>query len=315
VTALQQKRATVGKEATVTLICPETKRPLYEVDGGCAAYDEAGNIARLWKETNGFLDLIYGDRFDDATDEACRCYEVESNTYSSKHYWIPLFKKMFPDSDKKKYKILAIGCGIGVEVDLLCEAGFACFGIDNGNRAVEWNKRKHPEGLIMANGMALPFENGAFDAVFCGCVFAHVGVIGDSNQVSPTGEAERQKLAKEMVRVCRPDGHVVACSPNRYFPFDIFHGRAAGSYKPKFNPPWSHFLLSVSDFRKMFQVAGAKRFETLPVEGFWGFVTMRNSFKGRLLSAPIRLAFRLASEFSFLRSSPIVPWIAVKGQT
>jgi SAM-dependent methyltransferase len=168
----------------------------------------------------------------------------------------------------------------------------------------------------MANGMALPFEDGTFDAVFCGCVFPHVGVVGDSSQVSETGAQQRQRLANEMARVTRKGGYVIACSPNRRFPFDIFHGRKSGSYKPRFNPPWSRFLISTGDFRKMFVKAGCHRVDALPVEGFWGFVTMQKSLKGRMLSWPIRLSFRMASSnaFSFLRSSPFVPWIAVQCQ-
>ena len=83
-----------------------------------------------------------------------------------------------------------------IEVDLLCDAGFACFGIDNGNRTVDWAKRRHSEGLVMANGMSLPFADGSFDAVSCGCVFPHVGVVGDTARTSPQCEAHRQQLAR-----------------------------------------------------------------------------------------------------------------------
>lgn len=302
--------------AEVRLVCPSKRVPLREQGNRLTHLDESSTEAQSWEKRNGFYDLILGERFEDTTDEACRCYEVESNRYSTENFWVPLFQKLFPDYKTRKYRLLSMGCGIGVEVDILCDAGFACFGIDNGNRAVEWVKRKHPEGLIMANGMALPFEDETFDAVFCGCVFPHVGVVGDSSQVSETGAQQRQRLANEMARVTRKGGYVIACSPNRRFPFDIFHGRKSGSYKPKFNPPWSRFLISTGDFRKMFVKAGCHRVDALPVEGFWGFVTMQKTLKGRMLSWPIRLSFRLASSnaFSFLRSSPFVPWIAVQCQ-
>jgi len=311
----QRKNVCVGPEgAVIPLICPSSRQQLCEHAEGVTAFDNGGKPVRVWEKRNGFFDLILGERFDDSTDEACRCYEVESNKYSTENFWVPLFQKLFPDYKTRKYKLLAMGCGIGVEVDILCDAGFACFGIDNGNRTVEWIRRKHPEGLLMANGLALPFEDGTFDAVFCGCVFPHVGVVGDSSHVSAQSEQERQQLANEMVRVTRKGGHVIACSPNRRFPFDIFHGRKSGSYKPQWNPPWSRFLLSTADFRKLFGKAGCDSVKALPVEGFWGFVTMQKSLKGRLMSLPIRLSFRAASTrlLSFLRSSPFVPWIAVQ---
>ena len=299
--------------AQITLTCPETRRPLVERAGKTIACDDDGRILHQWEKKSGFFDLVVGEHFEDATEEACRCYETESNAFSTEFYWIPLFRSLFA-GQPKPIRLLAIGCGIGVEVDLLCDAGFACFGIDNGNRTVDWASRRHRENLVMANGRHLPFADGTFDAVFCGCVFPHVGVVGDTNRVSAQFEEHRQELANEMVRVTRKGGHVIACCPNRLFPFDLFHGRKAGSYQPKFNPPWSRYLLSVSDFRRLFRRAGASELQKLPVEGFWGFVTMRRTLKGRILSWPIRLVFRTASRrmFSCLRGSSLMPWIAVK---
>jgi SAM-dependent methyltransferase len=300
-----------GKE--MRLVCPLTGHRLCLLKGEVVTLDSAGVVLHHWHRDNGFLDLVVGTRFLDTTEEAGRLYEIESNTYSTEHYWIPLFRKMFPDYKLKTRSILAVGCGIGVEVDLLCEAGFACFGVDNGNRTVDWPHRRHPEGLLLANGMNLPFANGAFDAVFCGCVFPHVGVVGDSRDVTEHFWDDRQRLASEMVRVTRRGGHVIACSPNRRFPFDIFHWRKPGCYRVTCNPPWSRFLLSVSDFRRLFRNAGASEVRALPVAGFWGFVTMRKSWKGQLLSLPLRFMFHLASQPAgvFLRSTPLLPWITV----
>jgi SAM-dependent methyltransferase len=300
----------------VPLVCPLTRLPLREKEGCLLAVDETGTEKSRWPRENNSWDLVVGQRFDDATDEGCRCYEIESNTYSTEHFWIPRFREHFPDWKSKPPKLLAIGCGVGPEVDLLCEAGFACFGVDNGNRSAEWPKCKHSEGLLLANAIHLPFEDQTFDAVFCGCVFPHVGVVGDSNQLAESGLEDRQNLANEMVRVLKKDGLVLACSPNRHFPFDIFHGRQVGTYRPRFNPPGSRFLLSVGDYREMFHHAGCGRVDALPVEGFWGFITMRRSWKGRLLSAPIRGVFSLVSHplFSFLRGTCMVPWIAIGGR-
>jgi len=311
ISPVQLSLTSLGEEAA--LICPETRRPLFEINDEAVCFDENGNISRTWRRKNGVLDLVTGERFDDSTDEACRCYEVASNTHSANFYWIPLFRKLFPDRRGRPPRLLAMGCGVGTEVEILCDAGFACWGVDNGNRSVDWSARNCRESLIMANGMSLPFADETFDAVFCGCVFPHVGVVGDSNQTAPSCEADRQRLAAEMVRVTRKGGHVIACCPNRLFPFDIFHGRAPGSYLPRFNPPWSKFLLSVSDFRKLFLRGGAESLEALPVEGFWGFVTMKRSLKGRLFSWPIRQLFHAASvpALAGLRSTALIPWIAV----
>lgn len=309
------RRIAAGPPGTeIPVVCPETGHPLYALEEDAVTLDAAGTVLRRWTRRNGFLDLIVGGRFEDTTEEAGRRYEVESNTYSTEHYWIPLFRQLFPDYKRQVCTLLSIGCGIGVEVDLLWASGFACFGVDNGDRTVDWPTRQHPESLLLANGMHLPFADGTFDAVFCGCVFPHVGVIGDSRNLAAHCWEDRQRLANEMVRVTRRGGHVIACSPNRRFPFDIFHWRKPGCYRVTCNPPWSRFLLSVSDFRRLFRNAGGSDIQTLPVAGFWGFVTMRKSFKGRLLSLPLRFVFHVASQPTgvFLRASPLVPWITVR---
>ncbi len=308
------RHLTVGSPGReIPLVCPETRHHLYDLEGEIVSQDPAGTVLRRWTRDHGFPDLIVGGRFEDTTEEVCRAYEVESNAYGTEHYWIPLFRRLFPDYNHRSCRLLAIGCGIGVEVELLNEVGFDCFGVDNGNRALDWPKRRNPESLVLANGMHLPFEDRTFDAVFCGCVFPHVGVIGDSNKPTEHFWNHRQQLANEMVRVTRHGGHVIACSPNRLFPFDIFHWRKPGCYRVTLNPPWSRFLLSVADFRHLFTNAGGSEFQTLPVAGFWGFITMRKSFKGRLLSLPIRILFGLASRpaGAFLRSSPLMPWTTV----
>lgn len=301
----------------IELVCPETGLPLSRSPDGFATDDGSG-VGKRWKLDGGFPDLVVGGRFEDETDERCRCYEISSNEYSTEHFWIPLFRRHFREelARGEKPRLLSVGCGIGVEVDMLCDAGFACYGIDNGNRTKDWPKRGNSQGLLLANAMHMPFRDGVFDAVFCGCVFPHVGVVGDSSAISDRYLEDRQKLADEMVRVTKERGLVVACSPNRMCPFDIFHGREAGSYLPRFNLPGSRFLLSIGDYKKMFGSAGCRAVRSLPVEGFWGFVTMNRSLKGKLLSAPIKLAFRLASTetFRFLRPSPIVPWVAVSGE-
>jgi len=41
----------------------------------------------------------------------------------------PFFQKLFSGLPRAKYKILAIGCGVGVEVDVLCEAALRVPGV------------------------------------------------------------------------------------------------------------------------------------------------------------------------------------------
>ena len=299
----------------LVLLCPVCREPLLpQADRlDCQANPRQSGCLEHYRLDNGFPDLIIGERFDDPTDEACMCYEEYSNDYTARHYWIPTFRQLFPDLDRPA-RILALGCGTGVEVDLLNEAGFDCYGIDNGNRTQVWPRRCHSHKLFLANGLHLPFADGAFDAVFCGCVFPHVGVVGDSNIVADHGLEDRRALAREMGRVLIPGGRIVVSSPNRRFPFDIFHGRQPGSYKPVFNPPGSRFLLSVGDYAGLFRAAGCRLVRARPVTGYWGFVRSKNSLKGQLLGLPVQLLFWLVSRpsLSCLRGSPLSPWLVVE---
>jgi SAM-dependent methyltransferase len=258
-----------------------------------------------------FPDLIIGERFEDTSDEELLLYEEQSNAYLTENYWLPLFRRLWPGQDV--IKVLSCGCGTGIDVDLLNENGLECIGIDCGNRTNVWHRRKRRECLFLANGKHLPFEDESFDGAFCGCVFPHVGVVGDSNQVRDNCYDERLALAREMSRVVKPGGKIVLASPNRLFPLDIFHGRKAGSYKPRMNWPTSHFLLSLKDYRNLFIESGCIKAETLPVNKYWGFVRSKKSWKGFFMGLPVAFIFWMVSQeyLKFLRNSPINPWLVV----
>jgi SAM-dependent methyltransferase len=170
--------------------------------------------------------------------------------------------------------------------------------------------------LVLANGGHLPFANETFDAIYCGCVFPHVGVIGDSQTVAPGYRDARLALAREVTRVMKPSGAIFAASPNRLFPFDIFHGRKAGQYRPLRNDRKNPFLLSVADYTDLFLEAGCAYIRPLSIAGYWGFIRSRRSLKGYLLGLPVRAWFwaistKAATPFY---GSSLSPWIVVRAR-
>ena len=303
--------APMNQAISFSLVCPLCHGELMAQNGRrcCAACN------RAYQARNGFPDFVVADRFEDTINESQKLYEEKANEDSTLNYWLPLFRKTWKSSQSVP-RLLSLGCGIASDVDLLTDAGFDCYGIDCGNRDSAWKRRKHPERLFLANGQHLPFRDASFDGVFCGCVFPHVGVEGDSRKCRVDGQQIRQQLALEMCRVLKPGGRIFVSSPNRYFPFDIFHGRECGGYRPLVNLPGSRFLLSVRDYNRLFSQGGCNRAQALPVRGYWGFVRAKNSLKGRLFSLPVRAVFWLVSQKigKPLRSSPLNPWLVVTAQ-
>jgi len=262
----------------------------------------------------GFPDLIIGDRFDDDSSDELLCNEEQNTIHTIENYWLPKFTSLVPNKDTPS-KILSLGCGAGMEIDQLRDSGFNAVGIDNGNRTRVWTRRSHKDALFMANGMHLPFEDNTFDAAFCGCVFPHVGVQGDTFKVRDDYWEQRLNVAREMTRVVRPGGTIIVSSPNRLFPLDLFHGRAIGTYKTPINPPWRKFLLSKGDYARLFREAGCTGpANAESIKGYWGFCRTKNSLKGRLVSLPVKAMFSLGSNglTPFLRASPLLPWIVVR---
>lgn len=260
----------------------------------------------------GFPDLIIGNRFEDSINAERNAYEEESYLHTSQNYFLPHFRRILRDVPGKP-RILSVGCGNGVDIDVLSDAGFDAAGIECGMRCSSWHQRAHSHRLLLANGMKLPFEDRSFDLVYCGCVMPHVGTIGESHQMRPEFQEEREALAREMTRVLRPGGHVLVCSPNRWCPVDLFHGRSADHPLPRINLPSDPFLLSPGDYRRLFQPFGCNYSELLPISGYWGFVRRMKTWKGMLTAAPVNAIFNLVSQpaFGFLRPTPISPWISV----
>jgi arsenite methyltransferase len=99
-------------------------------------------------------------------------------------------------------EILEVGCGIGVG-PVLAARSYGCrvVGVDLSERMVEWSRRRAREervpdlvDLRVADVLALPFEDGRFDATICESVLAFV--------------ADKEQAIREMVRVTKPGGYV-----------------------------------------------------------------------------------------------------------
>lgn len=293
---------------SIRLVCPVCRSPLSMLPDKVICV----GCSHTFEYDRGFVDLIVGGRFEDEPNAERCAYEERSNAHTTEHYLMPTFAKLFPPGGKPK-RLLSLGCGTGIDVDMLNAAGFEVQGIDCGNRCDVWPHREFRSRLHLANGKHLPFEDETFDAAYCGCVFPHVGTQGESHAVLPEYREERLAIAREMSRVLKPDGYILVSSPNRLCPVDIFHGRSKEHPLPRLNLPSDPFLLSAEDYRKLFGEAGCQLFRLLPVRGYWGFINMKTHWKGRILAAPVETIFRVVSNdaLSFLRPMPVSPWLVM----
>lgn len=108
----------------------------------------------------------------------------------------------------RRRRILEVGCGIGTDLVRFARGGACVTGIDLAVRSIELARRNvalhglRARGLCVADGEALPFEDGHFDVVY-----AH-GVIQYA--------ANPARLVAEAHRVLEPGGEAVFMVYNRY---------------------------------------------------------------------------------------------------
>ena len=97
-------------------------------------------------------------------------------------------------------RLLDAGCGPGWYVDALAGAGYRVVGVDLAPGQVAAARETAPAGtgLLAASVLALPFQNGAFDAALAVNVLHHAG-----------DRADQDAALAEMARAVRPGGLVL----------------------------------------------------------------------------------------------------------
>jgi len=101
---------------------------------------------------------------------------------------------------KKGLKLLDVGCGTGINMQLLSKFGTA-YGIDISDYAIHFCKMRGIKKIKKSNVMNIKFNNNIFDVVTSLGVFYHRNVTDDV------------KAMKEIYRVLNPGG--------RFFIFDL----------------------------------------------------------------------------------------------
>ncbi len=94
-----------------------------------------------------------------------------------------------------------MGCGEGTRLNTLLPEGSRGWGVDISDEAIRLAKKQYPRHYFKNGaGENLPYPDANFDLVYSAFAIEHC--------------ADPEKFIKEMVRVCRPGGHIVILAPN-----------------------------------------------------------------------------------------------------
>jgi ubiquinone/menaquinone biosynthesis C-methylase UbiE len=126
-------------------------------------------------------------------------------------YYMEKFLKV----DFQKYNILDVGCASGYGLTPFLLTGFSSeqlCGIDLFEDRINMGRKKYPGfDLLLGDAVKMPYPDNHFDMVMEQFCFCHI----ESDEV-------REKIARQMLRVVKPDGYIlvhdwIVGSPKRHY--------------------------------------------------------------------------------------------------
>lgn len=307
-----------AREAT-DLVCPDCREALCR-DGDllrCAACGAAFPV------DGGIADFSGGSYYDDfpgpesLTPEHLQGLRHEEAGARSRieDFYLPLIS---PRRGSAPLRVLDSGCGNGLSVDLLNEAGCRAWGNDVSRlRKWQWRERASRHRLVVADSRKLPFADGSFDAVLSSGVLEHVGVEeegGGAYRVRPLPgrDAERRAFLAELLRLLGPGGELYLDFPNGAFPIDFWHGTKPGG--ARFHRRSEGFLPTVKEVRGHLRALGDYRLAAISPHRRLRMRQVGRHWYGRWLRWPMTALLRLSTfpPFRFLAASPLNPYLVLR---
>lgn len=220
-------------------VCPGCRAPL-EVGVGSLSCPLCN---RRYPFDDGIADFLRGSYYDDfdarrppsAESQVGLDHEAAGAGSRIGGFYLPRILARRRAARSEPLRLLDCGCGNGLSVDLLNEAGVSAWGNDpSALRKWQWRERRCKNRLFVADGGSLPVADGFFDVVLASGVLEHVGVResrSDRYEVHPlpTRDADRCRFLAELLRVTAPDGAIWLDFPNGAFPIDFWHGDRPGA--------------------------------------------------------------------------------------
>ena len=288
---------------SLLLVCPRCHGPL----------DAAFRCLRCGAEyrcDDGIADFAQGEYYDqfEASDELSAAHRqgLELELDGTRRRIVDFYEPMLRGAGAKR--VLDCGCGNGLSVDLLAERGYEAWGNDVSQlRKWQWRERAMKERLVVASGLALPFPDGAFDAVISSGVIEHIGVAEQSlprYEVRPLADRDERRMAflRELLRVTRAGGEILLDWPHGSFPIDFWHGDRPGG--ARWHSRREGFLPTVGEVRELLRRAAPEAtLEALSPYKRLQFHQAKGHWYGRLFSLPMTALF-------YAMTLPPARWLA-----
>lgn len=272
-----------------------------------------------WPAGNGIADFAEGsyyDRFDPETDlRAGHAEGLALELEGTRRRIVGFYAPLLPP----RGRVLDCGCGNGLSVDLLNDAGFDAWGNDlSALRKWQWRERNRRDRLVVASALTLPFPDDYFDAIVSSGVIEHIGVEETGvprYTVRPLPDRDALRLAffRELTRVLAPGGTLFVDCPNRLFPVDFWHADRPG--RPRFHSPREPFLPSYGELRR-YALAALPNASVEPLSPHrrLQFRQASRHWYGRLFARPMDGFLKLMTvrPFRMLAAGALNPFLVVK---
>lgn len=133
-------------------------------------------------------------------------FERQYHLLEEKHWWfvgrreiiLALVRKCYPD--RKRIKILEIGCSGGLLLKSLSSQGYSyIYGIDKSREAIRLCKERGFKDVLLMDGVKPDFNSGEFDLIIASDVLEHI--------------QDDDKAVKEWRRLLKTEGVIICFVP------------------------------------------------------------------------------------------------------
>jgi SAM-dependent methyltransferase len=171
--------------------------------------------------------------------------EVAKSRRRAERWLSPTIRRLTKPSAATR--VLCVGCGNGLDVQVLREQGYVAYGVDLDPHC---HASLRGTAFAQADACNLPLPSAAFDVTVSLEVIEHIGTPPGCWKPSPKVHAKREEYVHELARVTKTSGVIILATPNRLFPFDE-HGK--GNTQIRWHWPLCDLTLTYPQLRQMFQ--------------------------------------------------------------